>query len=605
MTPARRSPIGLLQLRWISYGGLGLFASALLVVTDGDYLPSALVTAVISLGFVAFGAWGLSITRAMGPLKAAAGGILAGRFADAERAIAAAERASTMLPVRRDTRLQRAIIALRRGELSVAEEHLDVVLALPVGVLGRLIGARQRATARSVRALVRAFQGRADEARVDLLRVRADADAPATALAYGAVAEAVLLEKSGDRAALRAHLAAHGDLLFEATAPRERALVRAYGRMLRVTAPGVYREAARVEEMAGGDEPALGAWVAKVAPGAVPYLRAGVAPAPSAPPVVEATTPALAPRRRPAGGVQVSVPLLVGAVVVGVLAWYGSLPGDRDPMGRWFDFLAAFMPAWFALYGAYFASQIMAARRDEQRLCVAGARALGGDLEGAVAAVEPLVDGRRLGAQASAHLLLAQIAERRGLLDDALAQCDLGLAALHTAALRAATSESTYPALLGQRAFVLAALGRDEDAGAELAALPATYLLAEAVRRRVELVRLVRRGAFDEARRVVDAASPDLGSSRRDELLMDLVRAAAGGAGAAEDQRLDEELRGYAEGRRWLEAVAPPALAAFTRLRAPDAPAPSTDDEAEVEALAALEAEEPARALPPGAEHLD
>jgi len=366
--------------------------------------------------------------------------------------------------------------------------------------------------------------------------------------------------------------------------------------------------------------------VAKVAPGAVPYLRAGVArvvsapEASAAPAAPNAATPA--PRPRAVGGVQVSVPLLVGAAVVAFLAWYGSFAPDREPTSRWLDFLAAFMPAWFALYGAYFTSQIMAARRDERRLGVASARALGGDLEGACAAVAPLVDGHRRGAQASAQLLLAQIAERRGLLDDALAHCDLGLAALHTEALRAATSETTYPALVGQRAFVLAALGRDADAGEELAALPATYILADAVRRRVELVRLVRRGAFDEARRLVDTAPPDQGGSRRDELLVDLVRAAAGGAGAAENARLDEELRAHAEGRRWLEVVAPPALLAFTRLGAPEAPAagaaeapaergapasrevdPPADDEAEREAEAALEvdASAPARTRLPAA----
>ena len=590
MPPARPSPLGRLHLRWIGFGVLGVTSAALLVLADGDYLPSALVTALCGAGFAVFGAWGLSITRAMEPIKASAGAILSGRFAEAEEALTAAERASSMLPVRRDTRLQRAAIALRRGDLAAAEVHLDAVLALPAGVLGRLTGARQRAMARSVRALVRAFQGRRDGARADVGSVRADGDAPAAALAYAAVAEAVLHEKSGERAALRAHLAAHGNLLFEATAPRERALLRAYQRMLRVTAPGIYREAARVEEAPGGDEPALEAWVAKVAPGAVPFLRAPAAPAretTAASPEPAPTAAAPAPRERPAGGAHVSVPLLLGAVVVGFLAWFGSSSYDRDPVGRWLDFVAAFMPAWFALYGAYFASQIMAARRDERRLGAASARALRGDLDGAITAVAPLVHGRRWGAQASAHLLLAQIAERRGHLDDALAHCDHGLTALPTAALRAATSETTYPALVAQRAFVLGALGRDADAAAELTALPATYILADAARRRVELVRLVRCGAFDEARRVVDAAPPDMGGSRRDELLMDLVRAAAGGAGATENERLDEELRAHEEGRRWLEAVAPPALEAWRRLRAPEAPA---DDAAEIEALATLEA---------------
>lgn len=601
MPSARPSPLGRLHLRWIAYGLLGVASAALLLAADGDYLPSALVTAVCGVGFTVFGAWGFSITRALDPLKAAAGAILSGRFADAERALAAAERASSMLPVRRDALLQRATIALRRGDLAGSARSLDAVLALPTGLLGRLTGARQRAVARSVRALVAAFQGRRDDARADLADVRADDDAPATALAYAAVAEAVLLEKSGDRGALRAHLATHGDLLFEATAPRERALVRAYRRMLRATAPGVYREAARLEEPATGEEPALDAWIAKVAPGAAPFLRAPAAPAKvavaSPHPAVEAPAEQASPRGTPEGGVHLSAPLLLAAAMVTILAWWGSFSYDRDPVSRALDFVAAFLPAWLALCGGYLASQIMAARRDERRLGAASAQALSGDLDGAIAAVAPLVHGRRRGAQASAHLLLAQIAERRGHLDDALAHCDHGLAALSTAALQAATSETTYPTLLAQRAFVLTALGRDAAAAAELAGLPVTYLLADAARRRVELVRQVRRGAFDEARRIVDAAPPDLGGSRRDELLMDLVRAAAGGAGAAENERLDEELRANGEARRWLEAVAPRALQAFTRLRAPEAPA---EEDAAMEALAILEAGVAARPfLPP------
>src|SRR5207248_940791 len=81
------------------------------------------------------------------------------------------------------------------------------------------------------------------------------------------------------------------------------------------------------------------------------------------------------------------------------------------------------------------------------------------------------------------------------------------------------------------RAFVLAALGREEEAQAELARIPEARLPAAYYR--VRLLRLLHRGAFAEAARLVEQRPADLPISARDEALGDLVQAAARAAPAS------------------------------------------------------------------------
>src|SRR5262249_4706310 len=96
---------------------------------------------------------------------------------------------------------------------------------------------------------------------------------------------AVLLERSGDRAALGEHLARERELLLEHSAPRERAVVRAYQRMLAAPKTTIYRTSApRGAQPA--DEPAMEEWIREVAPSAAPFVataRAG-REAPAEPP---------------------------------------------------------------------------------------------------------------------------------------------------------------------------------------------------------------------------------------------------------------------------------------------------------------------------------
>src|SRR5262249_31352419 len=78
----------------------------------------------------------------------------------------------------------------------------------------------------------------------------------------------------------------HRTLLLEATAPRERALVRGLQRMLKVSATSVYRQPPP-RDPAPANEPSLGDWAARFAPAIAPFVQ-GLGPGTSG---AEAPTP--------------------------------------------------------------------------------------------------------------------------------------------------------------------------------------------------------------------------------------------------------------------------------------------------------------------------
>ena len=165
---------------------------------------------------------------------------------------------------------------------------------------------------------------------------------------------------------------------------------------------------------------------------------------------------------------------------------------------------------------------------------------------------------------------------------------------------------------------MLAACGRSDEADAELASLGPTYPHHARAVFRVRLVQMLRSKDIAGAARWVEQGAADLPLSVREELLADVVRAAAAPqkAGAGEIERLKDELRRSPERRRWLDLVAPGVVAAFERSgQADDCPsvpvrvgveggaflgvgsrvAAARDEgsEEEKEALAELEADEP------------
>ncbi len=482
----------------------------------------------------------------------------------------------------------------------MAQVRVEAALARPTGLLTRGQERLHLAGAQAMRALLRATLGDTGGALADIAAVRALPDAPAEALARAEVAEAIVLERAGDREALAAHLVAKRTLLLDATVPRERAVVRAYQRMLKATRSSVYRRIAPREAEPAGDETTVASFVARIAPAAAPFARSrrptGEAPSSAPPPtpeepippglvrVAEARLQGGVVKRPPASPVKV-VALWVLLIAMFVVVW--EQVGSDAPaavavaLASGFRRLdpGAMVGAAVLLGMAALFARIILALRHERRLAAATG-ALARSDRGAVAAIEALARSRHASASAQAHLQLAKLAERRGDLDEAQKRCDQGIAAATAlASTRALTSSILLPDLIAERAFVLAATDRAAKAGAEMAVLrrsfPAYPFLARA-ELRVALVLRVRRDDLEGAARVADGHTDDLPLSLRDETLVDLVRALAHpeAAGAGEVERLKEELRLDPELRHWLEVVAPSVVRRF------ESSAPPPDDAA-------------------------
>jgi hypothetical protein len=577
-----------------------------------------------------YGLWGRSVGRGAEILSSSFRAIGARRYSEAEDLITEAERASQLGVVRRISTLQRAVIAMRRGQIAYALTHVDASLAVPRNVFGMGLSARSMEThARAMRAFLRASAGDIDGAKADMREVKQRADAAAEPLAMVELARAVVLERAGNRAELRAHIEAEGSILFEALGPRERAIVRGYQRMLKTAPTSVYREsAARESSPMHADEPALDDWVRAVAPGAAPFIRSrasstdgdsGRAPAIEFAPATPDATRAVAAARA-AGATRVAsqpwrrlvaVWLAMVAVVFGV--W--QLTAKTDPLGGELNPLGA-DPSGFALlsftsvltklialltvlFVAMFAMNVLSMRRATRRIARASAKLARGEVDAAILEVAPLCNERFSYTAAQAHLLLAQAADRKADLDGVIHHVDHGLARLARRAMREATSDMLYPELVAERAFALAARDRCDESTAELAMLKPPYPYIDRAELRVRLVQLVRRGELEKAALLVERSSPDLPLSRRDELLADIVRAAVWPerVGGAEIARLKDELREYSEGRRWLESIAPLALDALHRATQRDAGAAEADEhEAESETQAEQEADALGRA---------
>lgn len=540
-----------------------------------------------------------------------------GRLGEAERAIDEAERASRAAPVRRLVAMQRALVALRRGDLGAAREALGRAIALLE------TGGPRRAAdvvgARAMRAFVAASLGDREAARADVEAVRASGAATADALARASLAEALVLESAGERDALRALLARDRDPLLEKTHPRERAIVRAFERMLRTKGSSVYRAQGEREPAAPAeDEPPLTDWVARVAPSAAPFVRAPRATAPTMP-----VGPAPMPTARAQGAIAAArvagaraartrfgrlVPILVaaGASLVGLgvlaaiaIAVHDSLDADAMIGALFVAAVAAALGTLF-VRGALRTVQRRGATLRSAELAAAQATIARGRLEDAERMLADLATSELDLVAGQAQLELAQLAERRGDFAAVLRASDLGLGRLGDPATRAA-SGTLVPDLVAERALALVAHGREEEAHAELVGLDGfAYPHRARAVFRVRLAALARRGDVANAARFADEFQTDLPLSVREEVLADLVRAAAhpDRLGAAEAQRVRDELA-EAGMRGWIAAVAPAALELFeASLRAePEPEEPRLrigiehEDQHEHEALAELDAE--------------
>ena len=549
-----------------------------------------------------------------------------GALAEAEALLAGVE-GSRFAWVGRIADIQRAIICLRRGDVAAARDRLDAALARPVGLFAQANSAYQIEAALGLRAFARASLGDYDGARRDAEAVRARPGASAESLARVSLAEAIALDRTGDRDALRALLERDKGLLLESCHPRERAIVRAYQRMLKVATASVYRKSAPREVDASMDEPPLVDWVAKVAPAAAPFVRVPRQThldGPLVPALQRATDAAHRAIReaRAASVAATSRPRLLrygltGAAALALLYVAGaaiSASGAGGPgaaVGTFLDELPLLLPLVLAggfVGGGGVLAGLLAVRRLRPaprgalaRLSEARAAVGRGDLDGASATLAHLAESHHDLVAAQARALEAAIAERRGDAAAILRACDAGLGRL--ARLRPAYAAPLRTELASQRAFALAALDRVDEASAELGSLLATpYPMQGRDLFRVRLVELVRGGHYDAAARWVEQGALDLPLGVRDELLADLTRAIAApeSAGLGEIERLKDEFRTSPENKRWIEAVAPGLIARFTGAVEGDGDAPAvriaTDDDAERDHLAEIEAASAERA---------
>ncbi len=544
-----------------------------------------------------------------------------GRLSEAEKLLDEVERTDKTPLIRSVSAVQRGLIAMRRGDAKTGLAFLDRGIDTKARILYRSAVRVQTINARGIRAFLRAATGDRQGAREDIDAVRQSPDVLPQSLARAALAEAICIEREGDRDKLRAHLAEHRDLLLDVTDRRERAIVRAYQRMLETTATSVYRKGAKPDT--NSEEPPLVDWVAQMVPGAAPFVemngvkeKSGDLPAAVA---TESAKKELENARKTAEtatrkGVPLVVKtLLLWAVLIGMFAaiWQLNAPSEAsyddmydgdaiaDAADRFGQAAVGFLGAMLAWIFGRGAWQVMKSRRQGQELFAAMNLSAQGKLAAAKEQFEALTKSQFMLVKAQAYLALAQIAEREADLNKSLEFCDKGLACLSKYVARISAADILLPDLMSQRAFVLAAMDRHDEAEAELASLPPAYPYKSRAMLRVRLVEHSRRGDFAGAAAIAAEAGLDLPLTARDELLADGVRIAfkPESLGAGELPRIRRELRSVVSMRTWLETIAPKTLESIER--ASDE-SPVHRDDADRERLAEEEAraeEEAAHAL--------
>jgi hypothetical protein len=196
-------------------------------------------------------------------------------------------------------------------------------------------------------------------------------------------------------------------------------------------------------------------------------------------------------------------------------------------------------------------------RRGLEELAEAGRAVACGELDRATKLLEPLRGDRNALIGAQAGLLLARVLEIRADFAAALRECDAASGRIAGPLFAASTHDILAPSLVSERAFVLAALGRDREADAELARLERefpSFAYAPMSLFRTRMVLAARRGDLEAARRIARTRI-DIAVSAYDDLLADLVLAAE----ADDDERSEllGTMRELPNAEAWLRVVAP------------------------------------------------
>lgn len=550
-------------------------------------------------------------------LNAAYRSIALGRLMDAEILLDTVSGFSRSRWSKRLMLIQRALVSLRRGDLPQAKATLDEALAIPVDGKFKANSSYQIEGAHAMRAFVNAGLGDRDAALGDVAWIRSLPSPSPEALARVALAEAILLERAGERDALRELLDRERVLLLEHTHPRERAIVRAFQRMLKVTQKSVYRVQAPQEQIPTGDEPELDDWVAKITPGAAQFVRKGKKDRAQ----LNGQQISYVERQQVAATQLVNQQMMaaqqygrsfpvysaaglkntrstsqrnglialgsvgVVALLVGV-AWVSEYVSAAAPtVGPGLSNyeapslgapVIALLIGTLTLGGAVYAGVRRSYRkklqRDQLKPVARGAAAAapspGATVHASVSALpdmSTLTEGPDDVLAAQGHMLLATGAEKRGDWYAVLENCDKGIARLWSPNERQ-RADILYPDLHSLRAFALACLGRYADAEAALRWLGATYPHLERAVFRVRLVELIQMGRLPEASSYAETQALELPLSVREELLADLARAVVSPetAGLGEVARLREEIDKTENAKNWVLSISPGLLAAFT-----------------------------------------
>jgi hypothetical protein len=528
--------------RWAPYvfafghAAVCIFYAALLATVPGWTLP-AVVTGAMGALSIALGVWAHFARKLRQLSDAVHASVGDGRLDEGQAILDSLPKWATWRRVDySEVRLQRATIALLRGDPAKAREEAARAIDVPSALLPSVRKETQESAAHALRAVAAASEDDPPTVHVDAAAVRSSRWSTPEHLAYVAIAEAILLARANRRDELTALLARERDLLCDYTTRHYRALARALQRM--VTAPRsllAYRDPVGGEESA---EPELTAWIAGVVPAAEVFATLRSPDDQSAP--IPPEDWAIA-RRRPAitdlnlvrRGIVSSLFVVAATVAVFLGNW------DREPWT---------LPVICALLPAVSIGFAVAGQRTLRRLARAR-RLILSDSEAGLEMMHALATEQLFSARADA--ILVEIAIRDARFAGAVMHCDRAISRFPK------HSETELPDLVSWRAYALAALGKPEEACADLQELETKYPTYSQCDTRIMLA--VRRGDLAAARALARQRTPSRLFGRRAEALADVLIATGGASptAAGEIALLNIDVREDPRLRAWLRAVWP------------------------------------------------
>jgi len=454
---------------------------------------------------------------------------------------------------------QRAALALYDGDLEGA-----VSLSTKAAREGKRLGAIGRihqGSALSIRAIALAGLGRKAESLSDVAALRTAEYRQGVFVARACLAEAMLFAREKDLEGLAKVLRNERALLFGATGPRERMIVRALARMVAAKKVSVYREAAKRE----AEEPDENAsWIARLAPEAASYARAPkLGRRIDAPEAVDPKAISEAQRTAPkAPSKWKRVAALWSLLVVMFLALWSFVSRVPAPPPTFHEPSPDVNATGLTLvlgtaWGLLAAGILLFRHARAKRLTVELGRAVELRLRGlhdeAKSAFIKLAREKTLLVAPQAERELATIALLAGDPKGAEKHAEAGIRAAHASAVSVAMSRQVLlPQLHGELAVAFATEGRLSRAEEEVAKLQALfpsypYLARDTFRAR--FVGLTATSRFDEAAEMARTRPADLPLSQQEELLCDMLRVHAGDVlPEGERERVELELRDEPEG---------------------------------------------------------